>query len=39
MGLRDAVRLGLAAGAAVVMTSGSQLCRREDAERLFQQIA
>ena len=36
--LRDAVRLGIAAGAAAVMTSGTELCRREDAERLFRQI-
>jgi 6-phosphofructokinase 2 len=31
----DAVRFGVAAGAAAVMTEGSELCRREDAERLF----
>jgi 6-phosphofructokinase 2 len=30
-----AVKFGLAAGAACVMTPGSELCRREDAERLF----
>lgn len=34
--LRDAVRLGVAAGAAAVMTEGTELCRREDAERLYQ---
>ena len=33
--LRDAVRLGVAAGAAAVMTEGTELCRREDAERLY----
>jgi 6-phosphofructokinase 2 len=31
----DAARFGVAAGAAAVMTEGSELCRREDAERLF----
>ena len=34
--LATAVRLGVAAGAAAVMTPGTELCRREDAERLFQ---
>ena len=33
--LPDAVRFGVAAGAAAVMTAGTQLCQREDAERLF----
>jgi 6-phosphofructokinase 2 len=36
--LRDAVRFGVAAGAAAVMTPGTELCRREDTERLYQQI-
>jgi len=36
--LRDAVRLGIAAGAAAVMTPGTELCRGEDAERLFMEI-
>lgn len=36
--LRDAVRFGIAAGAAAVMTPGTELCRREDAERLFKEI-
>ena len=31
----DAARFGIAAGAAAVMTPGTELCRREDAERLF----
>ena len=35
--LDDAVRLGVAAGAAAVMTPGSELCRREDAEPLYRQ--
>jgi 6-phosphofructokinase 2 len=33
--LRVAVRRGVAAGAAAVMTPGTELCRRADAERLF----
>jgi 6-phosphofructokinase 2 len=36
LALRDAVRLGVAAGAAAVMTEGTELCRREDTERLYQ---
>jgi 6-phosphofructokinase 2 len=35
----DAVRFGVAAGAAAVMTEGSELCRREDAERLFEAMS
>lgn len=33
--LRDAVVFGMAAGAAALMTEGSELCRREDVERLY----
>lgn len=33
-----AVRFGVAAGAAAVMTSGTELCRREDTERLFERL-
>ncbi len=33
--LRQAVCLGVAAGAAAVMTPGTELCRREDTERLY----
>jgi 6-phosphofructokinase 2 len=33
--LLDAVRFGVAAGAAAVMTPGTDLCRRDDAERLY----
>ncbi|WP_230532292.1 1-phosphofructokinase family hexose kinase [Microvirga roseola] len=33
--LRNAIRLGMAAGAATVMTPGTELCRREDVERLY----
>lgn len=36
--LGDAVRFGVAAGASAVMTPGTELCRREDTERLYQQI-
>jgi 6-phosphofructokinase 2 len=32
--IEDAFRLGIAAGAAAVMTAGTHLCRREDVERL-----
>jgi len=31
----EAVRLGIAAGAAALLGSGTQLCRREDVERLY----
>ena len=33
--LRESVLFGVAAGAAAVMTPGTELCRREDAERLY----
>ena len=33
--LRDAVRFGVAAGTAALLGSGTQLCRREDVERMF----
>lgn len=36
--LPEAVRFGVAAGAAAVMNPGTQLCRREDTERLFEQM-
>ncbi len=32
---RDSVLFGLAAGAAAVMTPGTELCRREDVEKLY----
>lgn len=35
MELGQAVRLGMAAGAATLMTPGTELCRREDVERLY----
>lgn len=34
----EALRFGVAAGAAAVMTPGTELCRREDTERLYKQI-
>ena len=36
--LRESVLFGVAAGTAAVMTPGTQLCRREDAERLFESM-
>jgi 6-phosphofructokinase 2 len=36
--LPDAVRFGVAAGAAAVMTPGTELCRRADTERLYEQM-
>lgn len=38
LSLVDAVRFGVAAGTAAVMTPGTELCRREDAERLYEKI-
>jgi 6-phosphofructokinase 2 len=37
--IRDAVRLGVAAGSAAVMTEGTELCRREDAWRLYEAMS
>lgn len=34
--LRESVLFGVAAGSAAVMTPGTELCRREDAERLYE---
>ena len=34
LGIVDAAQMGIAAGAAAVMTDGTELCRREDVERL-----
>ncbi len=36
--LREAIRFGVACGSAATMNEGTQLFRREDAERLFAQI-
>ena len=38
LALHEAVRFGLAAGAAALLGSGTQLCRRSDVERLYQPI-
>ncbi|MGB5987189.1 MAG: PfkB family carbohydrate kinase, partial [Desulfobacterales bacterium] len=35
----EAVRLGLAAGTAAVMSPGSELCRPEDVTRLYQRLS
>ena len=37
--LSKAVRLGTAAGAATLMTAGTEPCRREDVDRLFAKMA
>lgn len=37
--LPDAVRFGVAAAAATVMKPGTELCERDDAERLFERMA
>ncbi len=39
MELREAVRFGIATGAAAVMTPGTELCRRADAEQLYRRMA
>jgi 6-phosphofructokinase 2 len=36
--LRDAVIYGLAAGSAALLTDGTELCRREDTERLYAEL-
>jgi len=36
--LRESVLFGVAAGTAAVMTPGSELCRKEDAERLYKEM-
>jgi 6-phosphofructokinase 2 len=36
--LRESVLFGVATGSAAVMTPGSELCRREDAERLYESM-
>ncbi len=38
MAVREAVRFGVATGSAAVITPGSELCHREDAERLYQSM-
>jgi len=36
--LRESISFGVASGTAAVMTPGTELCRREDAERLFENM-
>jgi 6-phosphofructokinase 2 len=36
--LSEAARFGVACGSAAVMTEGTELCRREDAERLYEEL-
>jgi len=36
--LRESVLFGVAAGSAAVMTPGTELCRREDTERLYERM-
>jgi 6-phosphofructokinase 2 len=36
--LEDAFALGVATGAATVLTAGTELCHREDVERLYAEI-
>ena len=36
--VEDSVRFGIAAGAAAVMTPGTELCRKDDAERLYKKM-
>jgi 6-phosphofructokinase 2 len=38
LSIRDAVRFGTAAGAAAVMTPGSELCKQQDVQRLYEQM-
>jgi 6-phosphofructokinase 2 len=38
LALREAVRFGMAAGAAALLGSGTELCRRTDVERLYRLI-
>jgi fructose-1-phosphate kinase PfkB-like protein len=36
--LRESIVFGVSAGTAAVMTPGTELCRREDVERLYDQM-
>jgi 6-phosphofructokinase 2 len=38
MPICEAVRFGVAAGSAAIMTPGTELCRREDTERLYKEM-
>ncbi len=37
--IKEAIRFGIAAGTAAVMTPGTELCRKEDTERLYKEIS
>jgi 6-phosphofructokinase 2 len=39
LSIREAIRFGVAAGSATVMTPGSQLCLKEDVEKLYARIS
>jgi 6-phosphofructokinase 2 len=39
LALTDAVKFGMAAGSATLLRPGTELCRREDAERLYREMA
>jgi 6-phosphofructokinase 2 len=38
MDIYDSVKFGIAAGSSAVMTPGTELCRKDDTERLFEKI-
>jgi 6-phosphofructokinase 2 len=38
LALTGAVKFGMAAGAATLLRPGTELCRRDDAERLYRQM-
>jgi 6-phosphofructokinase 2 len=37
--IQDVLRYGVACGTAATMNEGTELCRKEDADHLFQQIS
>jgi 6-phosphofructokinase 2 len=39
LSLHEAVRFGMAAGAAALLGAGTELCRRADVERLYQPMS
>lgn len=39
LGIQDAVQFGIAAGAAALLGSGTQLCRRKDVDRLYERAS
>ena len=38
-GLEEALRYGIAAGSAAVLSPGTQLCQKRDADRLYEEMA